>query len=134
MAPFDPSSYFYVAFFGGVVALAVVSLMNFPRLTVVSRLKNNTYAAIATTALAAVVFLILAPSGWYQTSNIRLGLRVVAVVGGSLLYWLHKGPALGTMQRSGEYTSMWKAIGPILGGALVQGVIVLMFGSATGAP
>gem|GEM_PF-6796823 len=51
-APFNPGNYFLVAFFGGVIALMVVSVMNLPRLTTVGRLQARTHMAVAATGVA----------------------------------------------------------------------------------
>lgn len=132
-APFGPHTYFYIAFFAGAGALALIALLNLQRITVVAGLGSKTRALIAAMLVASLGFLVLSPASWWDpTTNIRLGVRVIAVLVSVGLYALHKGPALGTMQRHGDYSSVWKVIGQIALAAIAQGVVSSIVGLARG--
>lgn len=121
-APFNPAWYYLIGLFSGGVGVGVIAVMNLPRMATVKGLAERTYAVLVVLALASIVFLVAAPDEWWDSSaGIRLGLRVISVLGGVALNSLHKGPAHGS--RSPGFTSMWKAIGWIIAASLAQGFL-----------
>ena len=133
-APYDPGNYFIVAFFGGVLALAVVSLKNLQRLGPRRHaLKNQTLAVIGATIVGLLLFLILSPADWWSPArNIRIGAQVFAVIGSIAMTRIHKPAALSMSVRHGDHTSMWKAIGWILAAIAAQAVVLAIIGMARG--
>ncbi len=133
--PFNPSSYFLVGFFLGFVAVAGVALYNLTRLSASDSLRNRTLVAGGSTILVGIAFLIFAPTDWLDGgSALRLGARVIAIAGAGWLTWIHRGPAGIAAARSGEYTSMWRAIGVALVGFLIQSAILLVILGIRDAP
>lgn len=132
-APYNPGAYYLVAFFGGILALVYVAFANLSRISKVRGVETKTWAVIAGACIAGAVFLAVSPASWWDpTRNVRLGLRAVALIASAALYMLHRGPAFGARARFEEYTSMWKAIGPIIGAAIAQGILSVLVGSLRG--
>ena len=132
-APFNPGSYYLVAFFGGVLALGYIALTNLGRITRVENTDRKTYLILAVATVAALGFLLFSPADWWSAQrNIRLGLRIVGVAAAGALYIVHRGPALGAQLRFGDYLSMWKAIGPIIVAAFGQFGLTIAVGAARG--
>lgn len=134
-APYYPGSYYLVAFFGGIGALAVVALANLSRVSAVKNTTAKTVAIVAVGTVASLIFLLVAPATWWEPlRDIRLGLRVIAVVAGAGLYLVHRGPAFGAHVRFGEYHSMWKSnpLIPIIGAGIAQALLTALVGSIRG--
>lgn len=130
--PFNPRAYLYVGFFGGVVALVIVALANLGRIVESSKVRNATQGFAVLALLAAVGFVLFAPVEWWsEKRNVRLGLRVIAVVVALPLSRLHRGPAMGAaIVRT--YESAWKALPHILLGAALQFGVLVAVGAARG--
>ena len=134
-APYYPGSYYLVAFFGGIAALAFVAVVNLGRVSTVTNTRAKTVVILSVAAFASVVFLQLAPASWWTPlRDIRLGLRVIAVIASAGLYLVHRGPAFGAHVRFGEYQPMLKLnpLVPIVGVGIAQAVVTALIGYSRG--
>lgn len=123
--PWHLQSQFWVAFFGGVPAITIITYINAGRLGMPER-KREWIAAIgvlATIAFAAAAAIVGSPA---ERSALRIGGRVLAVVI-YLLFAAMQRPAdrhyltLG----SGEYAPLWNAgLVAILAGVVMNMAIV----------
>ncbi|TDD57757.1 hypothetical protein E1263_22240 [Kribbella antibiotica] len=118
--PWRLNSQAYVAFFGGVMAATMIAWLNSGRLGL-DRGKRWLIVGTGVVGLAAVVamFALLNADG-ERTQNLRILVRVVAVVC-ILLQMRWQRPMDRAFQlRGAEYHSMW-VLGPIL--VLVFGIL-----------
>ena len=132
-APFSPTAYFYVGFFVGFLALAYVAIQNLNRFPRIQSLRERTFALLAATGIGLLVALLVLPIDVLEGSP-RIPPRIAAVLASIALYRFHRGPALGGANRyGGEYTSAWKAIGPIIALSLLQGIVTYVLIRSRGA-
>jgi hypothetical protein len=131
-APWDPRSQLYVAFFGGVIALTAIAVVNGRRLGIPSyRIRLILLAGLAGLAATLGLALVLPVETGVDaflnegSRNIRLLGRVVAVVASlASMKIQERGDRLFRI-RGGEYSSPWAPgiLAAIVGG-LAQAALV----------
>lgn len=133
--PYNPKSYYLVAFFAGPLALAAVAGANLSKVARSDETRRRTWLAIGLMLAATVVLLAVTPSSWWDpVRNIRFGVRGLAVVGALVLDRVQRGPAFAAAASAGEFASMWKAIVPIGLAALALAAITVAFALIRGVP
>lgn len=132
-APYNPKSFYLLAFFGGAVALALIAWRNLDRLPSSSEIRQRTGWVLGGLGAVAILALILCPAEWWTPMrNIRMMVRAVAVVAALGLERIQRGPAFAAAARHNDFTSMWSAKWPILGAAVAQGAVTFVVGLARG--
>jgi hypothetical protein len=130
--PWDPSSQFYVAFFGGVLAVAGIALINARRLRLPASRQRWMLAIGLAGLVVALVLAAVMPIdpdvGAFVNEgsrNIRLAGRVVAVAICLAFVKLQQpGDRLFRIQ-GGEYASLWgPGILAVIVGGLAQAALV----------
>jgi len=132
--PFNPGGFFLVAFFCGSFGICYLAITNLSRLTPVPALRQRTIAVAVATVAATIAALFVMPGDWFESrSNIRLILRIVAVVGSGVFFAIQRGPALGRAIGHDEaYTSAWKRALPLIGFSVLQGIVTYIITRSRG--
>jgi hypothetical protein len=135
--PWDPRSQFYVAFFGGLVAVTAIAFINGRRLRLpASRLRSILLIGGAGLAIAltlAAVMPVEDDAGTFVNEgsrNIRLAGRVVAVLACLAFVKVQDVGDRFYRIRGGEYASLWVPgiIAAILGGLAQAALVVAVVG------
>jgi hypothetical protein len=130
--PWDPRSQFYVAFFGGLVAVTAIAFLNGRRLRLpASRIRSILLvggAGLAAALALAAVMPLEDEAGTFVNEgsrNIRLAGRVVAVLACLAFVKLQDAGDRLYRIRGGEYASLWipGIVAAILGGLVQAGLV-----------
>jgi hypothetical protein len=126
--PWNPASQFYVAFFGGVIAVTAIAYLNAARLHAEHLQKRIVAMGIAGVAMALVAAYLVADSvadSDDARSYVRLASRVVAVIVHFIfMAWL-KQPDRRFQVAGGDYASLWSpGFAAVAVGGIAQGILL----------
>ena len=134
--PWRLQSQFWVAFFGGILPIAVIAYLNAQRLDVPPRRRQLILLTGAVGLVGTVAFSYLLGAGEFgnmtdrsMQRTVRIGSRVIAVVAYLVFYGLQRAADRSYYfysQDDKEYGSLWKpGLAAVFGLGLVQGVSLL---------
>lgn len=125
--PWRLMSQTYVAFFGGVLASTAVAYLNAGRLGVDAARRRLILLAGLIGLLVVIGVFVLLYDGSGDTSGLRVGIRVVAVLCCLVQLRLQRPMDRAFQLRGADYGSLWAVgIAATIGGAIAEILILLL--------